>query len=167
MTTFYAGQKIASEDLTNALGTLGVATSDTTKNANTTLGDATGLAVALDANSTYILDGYIAYSSGATPDIKFAFSIPSGMTGHWTLFGQTTSATASVGSIDAHYSTSFISAIAAAGSDSFSSLMTVIPHAYLVTTNAGTLQLQFAQNTSNASNTIVKAGSWLRVLKVA
>lgn len=163
----YAGQEVLASTVTEIMGRSAVKTSDTTVNASTTLVDATGLSLTLDADSTYILDSYIAYSSGATPDIKFAWTIPTGMTGHWALFGQTSSATGSVGSMDMRHATSFTTALAAAGSGSFSSLMVVLPRAYLVTDSAGTLQLQFAQNTSNASDTIVKTGSWIRCMKVA
>lgn len=167
MVDVYAGQKIRAADMTDVLGVIGMASSDITVNASTTLVDATGVDVALDADSLYILDGYISYVSGATPDIKFAWTIPAGMTGHWAMYMQTSSATASVGSIDARHATSFTTALAAAGSGSFSSRMACLPRAYLDTAGtAGTLQLQFAQNTSDASDTIVKAGSWIRALKV-
>lgn len=166
MTTFLAGEKLRASELNSYVPILGRATADTTKNASTTLGDVTGLAVTLEANATYVFDGYVAYSSGATPDIKFGWTVPSGVTGHWSLHGMGTSSSWP-GNIDSQHVTSYSSTIPAGG-DGTTPTLAVWPLGYLVMdTTAGTVQLRFAQNTSNASDTTVLTGSWLRFQRVS
>jgi hypothetical protein len=60
------------------------------------------------------------------------------------------------------------STLEGAGDDEFTGTVFIcaVPHAYFTTTDAGTLQLQFAQATSNGSDTIVKTGSWMRVTRL-
>lgn len=166
--TFAAGQKLSASELNDLLFLFGVATVDTTKTSSTALGDATGLSVALEASSTYIIDGYLAYTAGATGDLKVALSAPSGATGSWGLYGLVTSSTASVGDISAVRVDAFGDAntATAGGSDSFSGALLCVPRGYITTTDAGTLQLRFAQNTSSGTSTVIEAGSWLRLLKV-
>jgi hypothetical protein len=142
-------------------------TADTTVNNSTTLVNVTGLSASLEANAKYSMDGFIAYTSGATPDIKFAWTVPSGATGWWAAWSTSTAAAGTVGSVVSFWDTTFTAAQSAGGSDTLSGNCSCLPHAYVVTTNAGTIQLQFAQNTANASNTIVRAGSWLRFRRVA
>lgn len=164
MTDFVAGQKLRPSQLNPYVIFHALCSADTTKNANTTLGDITGMSASLEASSTYIFWGYVAYSTGSTPDIKFAFSVPSGATGHWALHGVSSGST-NPGSLDATHATSFGATTLAAAGDT-EGLM-VRPTGYIVTTNAGTIQMQFAQNSSDASDTTVKAGSWIAFQKVA
>lgn len=142
-------------------------TADTTRNNSTTLLDATGLSLSLAANATYCFHGCLIYTSGATPDIKFAWTIPSGMTGWWALWPTVQAAAGTVGDVSCFWDTDFGAAQGAGGSDTLSGKCSVLPHGYVVTTNAGTLQVQFAQVTANASNTTVKIGSWLNFTRVA
>lgn len=169
-TTFYAGQRVPASQLAGALPLLGWVRSDVTKTSSTALADATGLAVTLDANSTYAIDCYLAYVAGETGDLKVAFSAPSGATGHWALMPLAAAATGSIGSIDGTRQTGFGDSVTqvAAGSSLLSGQMLCQPHAYVVTAGTGgALQVRFAQNVSSATSTIVKAGSWLRAIKLA
>jgi hypothetical protein len=129
-TTFYAGQRVTAADLAGALPLLGWAKNDTSKTSSTTLSDATGLAVTLDASATYAIDAYLAYVAVEAADIKISLSAPVGSSGHWAMMCQ--------------------------------------PHAYVVTSGAaGLFQVRFAQATSSASPTLIKAGSWVRALRLA
>lgn len=166
-TPILAGQKLRASDLNDALPLFAYATVATSRTSSTTLLDADGLALALAASSTYIVDGYLAYTAPDGGDFKAAWTIPSGATGHWTLFGLGTATTGSIGDISAYRRTSFTTAISLGGSDSFSSLLVALPRAYIVTTNAGTLQMQFAQDSSSGTATTVDIGSWLRAQKVS
>lgn len=162
-----AGQKIRGYDLNNLLPVLVMATADTSRVSSTVLLDATGLALPVEADAAYVIDGYIAYDSNATADFKAAFTAPSGAAGHWTLYGLGSATTGSVGDIGAFRSNAWTTAISAGGSDSFSGTLGAIPRGYLATDVAGTLQLQFAQNNSNVNATWVRTGSWLRAVRVA
>ncbi len=54
------------------------------------------------------------------------------------------------------------------GADDLSGAMLAMPRGYIDTAaTAGNFQGRFTQNTSNANNTTIKAGSWLRVVRLA
>jgi hypothetical protein len=167
--TFVAGQKIRASDINEMLPGWGYVIDDVSVASSTALAAVPGLAVTLDANTRYAVDGYLAYVAGETGDIKVALVAPTGSTGHWTLYGQATSATGGVGSMDVRRANAFGTAttLAAAGNDTSSGYMAAMPRAYLLTgSTAGTLQLHFAQNISNATATVVRAGCWLRAMKL-
>lgn len=129
--------------------------SDFISNADTTLSDVPGLSVALEANSVYQITASISYHSGNTPDFKYGFTTPTG----------------SVGQVWAHYldlaatNASSLYDIAISGVTAFgngagsANRLSIRIAGHIVTTNAGSLQFQAAQNTNDASDTVVMAGS--------
>lgn len=171
MATFLAGQKLRASEL-NDIGITAYCTTDVTKNANTTLGDVTGMSVSLAANAQYAVDGWLYWQSNPTADIKFGWTVPSGTTGFWSIIGPRVDTAPVAGSERINHTdygtVATSSTLSAAGDDEFTGtvFISAVPHCYFTTTNAGTLQLQFAQNTSNASNTIIKTGSWMRVTRL-
>jgi hypothetical protein len=166
---YAGGQKLKASDLNRAVPIVAYARVDTTRTSSTTLTDATDMAIALEADALYALEGYLAYNAGATGDLKCAFTVPTGTTGHWGLYPIATASTGSVGDLDARRQTSFGAATtqAAGGSDSFGSEMMCPVLGYIDTAGtAGNLQLQVAQNTSSGTSTVLKAGSWLMVWRL-
>lgn len=175
---FVAGQKVRASELNAITGAFVVArcTTDVTKNASTTLGDVTGLGLSVAANATYALDGWIYFESNPTADIKFALTLPSGSTGVMGFYGPNLATAPVVNQERINYvDMGVYSATASAtygigGDDEFtgSVWVTAQPRGVITTSStAGTIQVQFAQNTSNASNTKVKAGSWMRATRLA
>lgn len=168
---FVAGQKVRAQELNDLIAGV-VMTADVTVSNTTTLANATGLAIPLAANATYGLDGWLHWTSNPTADIKFQFSVPSGATGWWAGTGPPAGQVPVSGSERINYvdfgSVALTAALAFAGDDEFTSTVYIsaIPRGYIVTTNSGTLQLRFAQNTANASSTILRRGSWLRVTRL-
>lgn len=170
MVTFYAGQRVQASDLAGALPTLGRVVADVTKTSSTTLTDATGLAVLLDANSFYAIDCYLAYVAGATGDLKVAFAAPAASAGHWALMPLAASTTGSGGILDGTRQSGFGDSVTqvAGGSDALSGALLCQPHAYVATAGTpGLLQVRFAQNVSSATATIIKAGAWIRATRLA
>lgn len=141
------------------------ATADTTRNNSTTLLNATGMSVSLPVGS-YTIDGAIGYSSNATADIKFAFSATGTYTGWWGAFGEYTTGVGTVGDLAGFRETVFTNVQLLGGADAGLGML-CRPGGYINVTVAATLQLQFAQNVANASDTIVRLGSWLRFTRVA
>ncbi len=172
--TFLAGQRLAAADL-NDLNAAVVLASDATVNNTTTLTAVSGMSFDLAASSTYILDGWLRWASNPTADFKVGWTIPSGADGWWTMFNPYV-ASSPVGGRErvGYMDTSTISlqgsnALSSTGDDESTGTidLAAIPRGYIVTsTSAGTLQLAFAQNTANGSNTILGAGSWLTVRRV-
>jgi hypothetical protein len=164
--SFLAGQKIRASEVNDLLPIIVRLDADRTVTSSTTLTAATGLVAALDADTRYALTGYIAAEAG---DLKVAFAAPTGTTGHWTLYAQDTAATGGTGSIVAKRATAFGTGTTqtAAGDNTGPGPMACLPRGYIVTdVTAGSLQVYFAQNSSSATSTILKAGSWLRLIKL-
>ena len=129
MTSLTAGAKVRASVINGALPLYGRVTSDTTVTSSTTLVAATGFAIALEASSIYVADGYMAYTAGATGDLKVAWTGPTGITGHWCLYGLSTASTGSIGDIDARRQTAYGTGTTQAigGSDAFSSALACLP----------------------------------------
>lgn len=150
--TFTAGQKLRAIDLNRGIPNLVRAQADTTVISTTTVVNAVGLVQAVEADSLYWWRLLLLYSTGTTPDLKVAWTVPTGSTGRWGLAG----ASAGVAAYGAA-NTLFL--------DGASAL--AVLEGYLDTSStAGNLQLQFAQNTSTASNSIVQTGSSLSLARL-
>lgn len=132
--------------------------SDESISSNAVLQDDDELVLPVAANTVYEMDCFVRYSSGTTPDIKFAWTFPAGalmrysgivypVAGATTIFQFVQTDT-----IGCEGSTSGPGVARFAG--------TVITSA-----TSGSLRLQWAQNTSTASATIVQQHSYLKLRK--
>lgn len=135
---------------------------DLPRSNTTTLASDPDLSIAVAANAAYHVWGWV-YATGAaisTADIKLAWSAPSGAAGAWDGLGYSTAST----------TVSLSSGAGLASSRSFgvngANFSSVRIEAYVTTTTAGSLALQWAQNTSNATATTLKAGSRLIAVRV-
>lgn len=167
MVAFTAGSKVRASDINAALPIFGLVTADQTKISSTLLSDITGLAFAVAANSTYVFDAFVAYDSDATADLTMSSSVPGGSSGSWAMYGLGTATTGSIGVLDGRR-VLMGTGMSVGGSAAFSSALVCTPRGVITTTGtAGTVQFRFAQLASTATNTIIKAGSWVRAVKVA
>lgn len=167
---FVAGQKVRASELNAGQPLYAYLTADVSVISTTTLTDVTGLFVPVEANATYAWDGFLAYNANATGDIKFAATVPTGATGKWGLYPLVQSSTASAGSVEGFRLDAYgdSNQQGAGGSDSFSGALMANPRGILITSStAGTFQFRFSQVTSNANNTTVKAGTWIRLSRIA
>ncbi len=135
-------------------------TSDETVNNSTTLQNDDALFVAVEANAVYDFLIAIHHNSGGTPDIKFGWTVPASTTMVWGGFIVNT---AGAFTVAANLSQTSVVSIGGTGSDSFQAFQGVV----VTSGTAGTLQLQWAQDTLNASNTIVRAGSYLALSRTS
>lgn len=127
---------------------------DETVNGSDVLQDDNELVLALGVNEVWAYKGIFHFNSGGTPDIKFYFNKPSGTTFKMyeflNLFGyidESSSSTQGYGGS----STSFFYVEGIIQSSS----------------TAGNFTVQWAQNTSNASDTKLLAGSYIIAHKLA
>ncbi|MES2209434.1 MAG: hypothetical protein V4515_04525 [Chloroflexota bacterium] len=152
-----------------ALGTFGYTRTD--QSFQTELySDVAGLAFEVERNARYAFNGYVAYESGATPDIKFTLAGPEGATGQWGFYTLNQLETGSIGSLEAlrlDLINDDSQQQGAAGSASFSSALMCLPRGFIQTAGVGgAVQVRFAQVTTNASATTVKEGSWLHAWQI-
>lgn len=136
--------------------------SDQTVTSSTTLVNDSQLLFAVEASATYIFQAWLyTYAADGTPDIKVTFTGPAGSTVLWSssqvIFnagGTTTLTVVSPGATTADlFVDSNLRAIQLYGT-------------ILNSSTAGNLQFQWAQNTSSANGTSVKAGSSIFGIKV-
>lgn len=164
---FSAGQKLTATQLNAAfdIRRRKYQAADQTVNNTTTLVSSTDLTLSVAANSVYTLDAFVIYVSGTTPDIKFNYSYPSGASLRFSAYYIATTDTTGNAAMIRDVVDDF-GAFGAGGIGT--GMMSMIPQGRLtVGATAGNFVVQFAQFTANVSNTLLKAGSWIELVKVA
>jgi hypothetical protein len=132
-------------------------TTNETVNNSTTLQNDDELFIAVEASVTYDFEAEIIYNSGATPDLKFGWTFPSGLTMFYAVYAAGGGTFLGYNEIETS-----VPAVDGAGA----AVGVLLKGTVIVSSTAGTLQLQWAQNALNASNTIVQAGSYIRLRRI-
>lgn len=133
---------------------VGFKTLNETVNNSSALQNDDQLFATVDANTRYFFTGRFVFTSNATPDIKFGFTYPSGATASYTLFG-----TGAGGTVLAAFNFVETNIAALEGGTAVAGTML---GSWTIGTTPGVIQLQWAQNVANATDTIVLAGSFIR-----
>lgn len=138
---------------------LAVARTATQHYSNTTLANDAVLVLATAANATYQVEGELFFDGAHSPgDLKFGLTVPASATFTWGFLNFP--ATVGTGNLTLNSLTAASSGtIACAGAGTVVTAM--IWGTYVTSSTAGNLQLQFAQGTSSATDTIMDSGSRL------
>jgi hypothetical protein len=128
-----------------------------------------GLALPVEADAFYAIDGYIAYNTSTSADIKFTVEVPYGAGGHFGLYCLNQLA-GNPGNFEAFRgdlpgpTLDFVQQGASGGTGG----LCCLPHGFVATGPvSGAWQFRFAQIATTASATTVKAGSWIRLMRLA
>jgi len=132
-------------------------TSDQSKTSDITLADCTSMTFPLLANEVWLFQFNVIYEAGTTGDIKFGFTFPASGRIDATSFWLGASDTAQMAGWSG--TTTPSSAFNFAGQGAGTRLFLPISGIFTNSTNAGNLQLQFAQATSNATSSTVFTNS--------
>ncbi|MFF5029254.1 hypothetical protein ACFY2J_34225 [Streptomyces collinus] len=140
--------------------------SDTTIASSTTFASDPDLTCTLAANSVYRVEMFIHFAALDAARFKTQWSVPSGASGNRSCIGPDQgvilSGTSSGGS--GRWGVHAFSTASTYGTrDSAANQCVAIEESVITTTTGGTLALQWAQATSNATATKVAAGSYMRV----
>lgn len=123
------------------------------------------MTVALATPATYMVDGSIYYDSSNAADFKMNLTWPGGTSGRVVVWGLDPAGTTQIGSLKQGVTTasgtSFVFIGAGVGTATFCKF-----EGRLVTAGAGSLIVQYAQAGADATNTTVRSGSFLRVIRV-
>lgn len=140
---------------------------DTSRANVTTISPDPDLSMPLLANAQYAFDGLLLYTSPSqTPDLLLALEAPAGAVGFWTVGAPTSGTTSDPDTI--RVIASDLNAGRVYGVPTVNqSIGAQLTGFITMGGTAGNLNVSWAQNTSSASATIFKAGSWLRVTRVA
>lgn len=133
--------------------------SNFTKNAADTLADVTGLKIVMGASQTWEYQFEAQASIGTTPDIKTAFTLPASATGTGFVEKLGTSTRIGARLSDITASQSLTDANAGVALRGFGTIVN--------STTPGTAQVQAAQDTSTAEDTILYSGACIRAWRVA
>lgn len=134
-------------------------------NANIVLANDPVLVGAVDTGATYMWEAGIFYDSSTTADIKFAFTTPTFSAMRWSGTGLATTAAGNEGDMrNATVSASGTST--QFGGIGVGTIIFAKIEGFIVTTAAGNIQLQFAQQTSDPTNTTIRNGSYLRIWRM-
>jgi hypothetical protein len=176
---FTAGQKLRVSDLSGTAGGGGggvvasntvIMSGDVTVNNTTTFTDATGLSVAVLASATYRWDAWLMYTGTATPDFKITPSSPTGATGYWSLsgYGRDVSPAIDVGAGAQFFVADVGTSLTVAGTTAGTERIACRATGYFTTsTTAGTFRLRMGQRSATVSNTVLRAGSWMDVVRIS
>jgi hypothetical protein len=158
--TFAAGDEPTAEQLNRLEPTWALKISDEIVNNSAALQPDDVLFGAVAASAGYLLRVHLVQQSGATPGFKLDITLPAGATWYPGKFLCGSSVANQQFGVMA---TAAISGITGAAANS----IVDFEAAFVTSTTAGTAQLRWAQNTANVSDTIVRAGSWLHLERVA
>lgn len=163
-----AGQKITGTLLNNMMPVTAIKTASTSRASTTTISADPELQLSVEAGAEYVGEFYFRISGVAAGDMDLQFTTPAGATGSW---GGTrlTAPAADDGTGGAR--TSVRAALNAEISLSTPSTTTaqVVNGQFRITMGgtSGTLSIDWAQGTSNATASVMEADSWIRLKRVA
>lgn len=143
-------------------------TADEVVNNSTTYQADDALYVAVEAGATYDLEGFVVYDASTVADAKFSVTTPSGATVTWRLDGPNSGA----GSPDSVNPATF-RALSTGGGWPVggvgvgTKVAARIVGTVVVSTTAGNVGIQWAQNTAEATDLTVRSGSYLTLRRIA
>lgn len=166
--TLLAGQRLTAALLRSMLPQTVRKTADESRSATTTYADDTHLVFAAEANAVYTMVGWIKYFADPTPDIKVSIAVPSGCLGEWAwnMPGSNTLGTGTVG-YAIRTETNDVNGSRTGYGTSDSNHFTPISGLFRMSSTAGNIALQWAQNTSNATATTLFTDSWMQFQRIA
>ena len=131
--------------------------------------DDDALSLAVVANAVYLVTAWMIYEATTASDIRWGFTWPTGATMPWGEMALDTAAAGIFGDVKPNaFGAPASGDVFQAGGAGAGSQLTGILYGLLTTSStAGTLQLQWAQGTSGATATKVKAGSVLEARRLA
>lgn len=166
--TFLAGQRLTASLLTSAQSQVVRKTADESRTATTTFADDTHLVFAAEASAVYTMWGWIKYFADPTPDLKIQMAVPTGCLGEWAWImpGSGTLASGTAG-YSVRTETNDVNVGRAGYGTSDSQHNTPISGLFRMSSTAGNISLQWAQNSSSATATILYTDSWLMFQRIA
>lgn len=159
------GQRLTAEFVASMLPITARKAAATARISTTALTADPDLAIAVDANATYKVTALLLYDSAVAADFKWAFTGPAGFTGDYSYSAiQTGSAAGSYADDQNGYAA--IAATPAVGGGAANVEAINIWGNFTTSGTSGTFTLTWAQNTSTASNTTLRAGSYLELTRI-
>lgn len=174
-----AGQDISADQLNEMLPKVVRKVTDTVRTSNATTSADPELQLTVAANAVYCWNGWVKYSSSTVADINLDFTAPSGALGEWAAMGAGNPVTGASATPTLRIDTSGVSGYLirtetndvqqarSYGGLAVGTTLSLFLYGTLRTSSGGTFSLDWAQATSEATNTTVYTDSWLSFQRVA
>lgn len=154
---------------------LALLSAEQTINNTTTLTTLTDFTTALVANGTYVAEFVLIYLSGTTPDVKFKWDITSvagctiewGQTGASAINAAAPSGGAAITTYNSMHDQSQEMALSGQGTGADNKVVVPIFATIHNSSTAGNLNIQWAQNVADGSNTSLLVGSYMKITRNA
>ncbi len=166
--TLYSGQRFTASLATSMLPITAVKTADTSRASTTTASADPELQVTVEANGDYVFHACIRYSGETAADFKMQFTTPGGGSdsGVWGANYMVDVALTDDESVKSSIRTPLNSSRSIACISPSTSMMIMISGRIRMGGTGGIFSMDWAQNTSNASATVVSADSWMSLTRV-
>lgn len=162
----YAGQRFTAAVAASMLPLDAAKTASTSRASTTTTSADPDLQITVAASAEYVLEAYIRYSGFNGGDLKFRFTAPgtpNGSAGARTMELADTAATDASSALRLPFN-----ADKSIGCISTTTAQVIQFRGRLITSStAGTFSFDWAQDTSNATATIIEADSWMSLRRIA
>lgn len=133
---------------------------------NNTVAYTTVFSIPVVSGAKYLMDGFSIYHSNTTADIKWA--IDGLATGSWwNPLGMPTTATGRSITDVTTIGPGFVGSMGGDGTTTASGFGPAVHFRGILIPNTTPLIVKFSQNTANASDTVVRANTWIRLHRVA
>ncbi|RLV66360.1 hypothetical protein STAN_1881 [Streptomyces sp. CBMAI 2042] len=166
--TIAAGQRLTAELLQSMLPQERWKTAHEDRTSTTTFADDSDLTMWLEGNATYHAIFYLHYAAPSAAGFKTAWTVPAGSTGARSAQGPGSAVTDASASTTSRFGVhAFGTSVSYGTRNSSSNQVLAQEEAVIITTNPGTLAIQWAQDTSNAGITRVGIGSIMIVRRIA
>ena len=154
---------------------LALLAAETTINNTSTLTTLTDFTTALVANATYVAEFVLIYLSGTTPDVKFKWDITSvsgctiewGQTGASAINAAAPSGGGAITTYNSMHDQTQTMAISGQGTGADNKVVVPIFATIHNSSTAGNLNLQWAQNLADGSNSSLLVGSYMKITRNA
>lgn len=165
-----AGQRLRASLLRSMLPQTVRKTADTSRSATTTYeADPHLVFENAEANAVYTMWGWVKYFADPTPDIKIRFTVPTDCLGEWAWIvpGSGTPSLATTTGYSIRTETNDVGVGRTGYGTGDTQQMTPLGAVFRMSTTAGSISLEWAQNTSNATATVLYTDSWLMFQRIA
>ncbi|MFD7428400.1 hypothetical protein ACFV6Z_15330 [Streptomyces sp. NPDC059818] len=162
-----AGQRLTAALLSSMIPNIVVKGTTQTVNNSVVLVPDDELFLPVEAGAVYDVTAWLVHSSAIAGDIAIGWTAPAGSTFTWGVQGPATSATTTATASESNFQQRNLGDSAGLGGGAGTAVCTDARGVLTTGSNAGTLRVTFAQNTINVSDTQMRAGSTLRLKRVA
>lgn len=162
----YAGQRLTAPLMSSMLTLNAYKTGATSRAATTANIDDPDLTIAVSAGGVYLIGGTI-FTSNAnqTGDLKCTIAGPSGASGRWVMLLPSTTSAADPDSV--RVASAAIGGTLAYGHPTAGVIGGELQGLVTIGSTAGNVAFNWAQQTSNATGTVVEANSFLSLTRIA